>query len=254
MAKKILIVDDDKQIVSLLASRLKAQKYEIVVAYDGVQAVAKAFSEKPDLILLDMKMPGGDGLQVIENLKSSADTALIPIIVVTAFPSQEMRQKSKEMGALDLIAKPFEAQDMLSRIKEALGEESPGSAASPNGAKTILLVDDEPQIVGLLKSRLEKSGYRVIVANDGQEALDKTSQGNPDLIILDIMLPKIDGYQVCKTLRSDERYRDIPVIMLTGRTLARDIKTGMELGAVSYVQKPFEPDVLLGIIQGMIKK
>lgn len=121
-------------------------------------------------------------------------------------------------------------------------------------AKKILVVDDEPHLVKLLQARLEKNGYSVIVASDGQEALDKTYQENPDLIILDIMLPHIDGYHVCKTLRSDEKYKAIPIIMLTGRTLAQDIKMGMELGAVSYVQKPFKPNVLLGIIQGLIKK
>ena len=121
-------------------------------------------------------------------------------------------------------------------------------------AKKILVVDDEPLIVKLLQARLEKNGYSVVVAQDGQEALDKTYQENPDLIILDIMLPHIDGYYVCKVLRSDDKYKAIPIIMLTGRTLAQDIKMGMDLGAVSYVQKPFKPNVLLGIIEGLIKK
>lgn len=121
-------------------------------------------------------------------------------------------------------------------------------------AKKILVVDDEPLIVKLLQARLEKNGYNVVIAHDGQEALDKTYQENPDLIILDIMLPHIDGYYVCKALRSDEKYKAIPIVMLTGRTLAQDIKMGMDLGAVSYVQKPFKPNVLMGIIEGLIKK
>ena len=122
MAKKILIVDDDKQIVLLLASRLKANKYEIVVAYDAMQAVAKAFSEKPDLILLDIKMPGGSGISVMDNLSNSAETAITPVIVITAYPSPEIQQKVKEMGAVDFISKPFKAEDILPRIRRALGE------------------------------------------------------------------------------------------------------------------------------------
>ena len=121
-------------------------------------------------------------------------------------------------------------------------------------AKKILIVDDEPDVVTVVKIRLESAGYQTITAKDGQEALDKTYRENPDLIILDIMLPKIDGYNVCKTLRSDEEYKAIPIIMLTGRTQAQDIKMGMDLGAVSYVQKPFKSDVLLGIIQGLVRK
>ncbi len=125
MAKKILIVDDDKQIVMLLASRLKANKYEIVVAYDALQAVAQAFREKPDLILLDIKMPAGSGVSVMDHLRDSADTALIPVIVITAFPSLEIQQQVKEMGAVGFITKPFRAEDLLPRIRKVLGEASP---------------------------------------------------------------------------------------------------------------------------------
>ena len=121
-------------------------------------------------------------------------------------------------------------------------------------AGKILVVDDEPHIVKLLQVRLEKNGYSVVVAYDGQEALDMTYQEDPDLIILDIMLPKIDGYNVCKTLRSVDKFKATPIVMLTGRTLTQDIKMGMDLGAVSYVQKPYKPNVLLAIIQGLIKK
>jgi DNA-binding response OmpR family regulator len=121
-------------------------------------------------------------------------------------------------------------------------------------AKKILVVDDEPSIVSLLKARLEDSQYEVITAKDGQEALDKTSQEKPDLIILDIMLPKIDGYTVASMLKSDENTRDIPIVMLTARNLAQDIKAGMESGAVSYVQKPFNSDVLLGMIPTLINR
>jgi two-component system alkaline phosphatase synthesis response regulator PhoP len=119
-------------------------------------------------------------------------------------------------------------------------------------AKKILVVDDDPSIVKLLQSRLEDNGYDVIVASDGQATLDKIREAKPDLIILDIMLPKIDGYKVANTLRADEQYKDIPIVMLTGRRQYDDIKMGMELGAVSYIQKPFKPEVLLGIVQGLV--
>ncbi|MCX6571247.1 MAG: response regulator [Candidatus Aminicenantes bacterium] len=122
MAKKILIVDDDKRIVLLLASRLKANNYEIAVAYDALQAVAQAFSEKPDLILLDMKMPAGSGVSVMDDLRNSTNTALIPVIVITAYPSIEIQQKVKEMGAVGFISKPFKAEDLLPRIRKVLGE------------------------------------------------------------------------------------------------------------------------------------
>lgn len=124
MAKKILIVDDDKEIVLLLASRLKANNYEIIVAYNALQAVTKAFNEKPDLILLDIWMPAGSGVTVMDNLRNSADTALIPVIVITAFPSLEIERQVKDMGAIGFISKPFRAEDLLPRIRKVLGEGS----------------------------------------------------------------------------------------------------------------------------------
>jgi DNA-binding response OmpR family regulator len=124
MGKKILIADDDRQIALLLASRLKANEYEIVVGYDAIQALAKAFREKPDLILLDIKMPGGGGISMMDNLRISANTALIPVIVITAYATLEIQQKVKEMGAVDFISKPFKAEDLLPRIRKALGEVS----------------------------------------------------------------------------------------------------------------------------------
>lgn len=121
MAKKILIVDDDKQIALLLATRLKANKYEVIVAYDAVQAVTSAINEKPDLILLDIKMPAGGGISVMDNLKNSSHTAMIPVIVITAYPSLEIQLKVKEIGAVDFIAKPFKSEDVLLRIRMVLG-------------------------------------------------------------------------------------------------------------------------------------
>ncbi|MDD5005485.1 MAG: response regulator [Candidatus Omnitrophica bacterium] len=118
--------------------------------------------------------------------------------------------------------------------------------------KKILVVDDEVQLVDMMKLRLEANNYDVIAAYDGQEGLDKARKEKPDLIILDLMLPKIDGYKVCRMLKFDEKYKKIPIIMFTARAQAEDEKVGMEVGADAYVTKPFEPQVLLGKIKELI--
>lgn len=117
----------------------------------------------------------------------------------------------------------------------------------------ILVVDDEPDIVETLKFRLESKGYEVITAFDGLEALEKARKGKPDLIILDIMLPKMDGYQVCRLLKFDEKYSSIPVVMLTAKTQEADKVTGLKTGADVYVTKPFDANKLLEIIKEMLK-
>ena len=120
--------------------------------------------------------------------------------------------------------------------------------------KKILLVDDEPHILMTVGSRLKANGYEVITASDGQEGLDMTYKEKPDLIILDLMLPKLNGHEVHKKLKSDAAYKDIPIVMLTASAAMDDMKTGMQLGADGYVTKPFKPEVLLAIIQGLLGK
>jgi len=115
--------------------------------------------------------------------------------------------------------------------------------------KRILVVDDEQALVELVKMRLETNGYEVLSAFDGQEALDKARKEKPDLIILDLMLPKIDGYKVCRMLKFDEKYKKIPIILFTARAQESDKKMGQDVGADSYIVKPFEPKALLAKIK-----
>lgn len=118
--------------------------------------------------------------------------------------------------------------------------------------KRILVVDDETEQVELVKKRVEGEGYDVVAAYDGEEALNRVREKRPDLIILDIMLPGKNGHEICASLQADSQFSDIPIIMLTAQGRAEDIKKGMDGGAVSYMQKPFKMEVLLGIIKGVI--
>ncbi len=119
--------------------------------------------------------------------------------------------------------------------------------------KKILLVDDEKDLVETVTFRLESSGYEVVSAYDGQEGLDKAKSEGPDLIILDLMLPKMDGYKVCRMLKFDGKYKDIPIIMFTARAQDSDKQMGEQVGADAYITKPFDPKALLGKIEELLK-
>lgn len=117
-------------------------------------------------------------------------------------------------------------------------------------AKKILVVDDEKELTKAMTIRLTAADYEVSVAHDGEEALKKARQEKPDLIILDLMLPKIDGYKVCRLLKFDQKYREIPIIMVTARVEEEDKRLGMETGADEYMTKPFDwADLLEKIIK-----
>ncbi len=118
--------------------------------------------------------------------------------------------------------------------------------------KKILVVDDEPHIVLLVSNRLKANNYDVVTASDGEEAIAVVDRENPDLVVLDLMLPKKNGYQVCEDLKSNIRYSGLTVVMLTAKGEIDDMRGGFYRGADAYVNKPFKPEVLLGIIQGLL--
>jgi two-component system alkaline phosphatase synthesis response regulator PhoP len=120
--------------------------------------------------------------------------------------------------------------------------------------KRILVVDDEPSILETIRFHLELSDYDVVSAADGVEALKLARSEHPDLILLDLMLPRMDGYKVCKMLKMDKRYRTIPVIMLTAKAGSVDEVEGYQSGADAYIKKPFDLEELSGVVQDMIEQ
>jgi two-component system alkaline phosphatase synthesis response regulator PhoP len=118
----------------------------------------------------------------------------------------------------------------------------------------ILIVDDEPDLVETIRFALELEGYNVLVAVNGEEGLNAARQEKPDLILLDLMLPKLDGYKVCRLLKFDERYKSIPILMLTAKTQDKDRMLGKETGANEYLTKPFDMDELMTKIKSYLKK
>lgn len=121
-----------------------------------------------------------------------------------------------------------------------------------NSKKRILLVEDEKDMAYAVTLQLEAKGYEVITASDGREGLEKARVKKPDLIILDLMLPKIDGYKVCRMLKFDSKYKNIPIILFSARAQDSDKKIGREVGADAYITKPFEPNALLDKIRELL--
>ncbi|MGA2464731.1 MAG: response regulator [Thermodesulfobacteriota bacterium] len=122
------------------------------------------------------------------------------------------------------------------------------------GPKKILVVDDEVDLVETLRFPLEMEGFNVLVSYNGEDALSQARKENPDLILLDLMLPKLDGYKVCRLLKFDERYKHIPILMLTAKTQEKDKLLGKETGANEYITKPFDIDELMKKVKAYLQK
>ncbi len=117
-----------------------------------------------------------------------------------------------------------------------------------------MVVDDSPTVIEIVKSILVGEGYEVITASDGSQALNLAREKSPDLIILDIMLPKLDGYRVCRLLKFDQKYKHIPILMFTAKTEERSVETGMKTGADAYLTKPIEAEKLIEAVNNFLKK
>ena len=157
----------------------------------------------------------------------------------------DMESNDRSIDSLPVVAQADAEQDAHVECKAAPNE---GEARS-----RILIVDDTQDMVKLVKMYLEHHHYEVITAGDGQEGLDKAKTENPDLIVLDLMLPKMNGYKVCGLLKNDRRYANIPIMLFSAKAQDKDVQLGEQVGADAYLTKPFEPETLLSKIEELIK-
>lgn len=255
--KKILIVDDDRALIHGLNIRLEASGYNVVSAFDTPSAIFKALKEKPDLIVLDIGLPGGNGFIFMERLKSLIPVAGIPIIILTAWDPQTNRERALKAGAVAFLQKPADNDELLATIRKALEESiKPVPEKQPSTiketekiSKKILIVDDDKDLLLGLNIRLKASGYNVILAADAPSAISKAQREKPDLIIMDIGLPGGDGFTVMERLKSPQINVTSPIIILTARDARTNRERALKTGAVAFLQKPTENGELLTIIR-----
>ncbi|MFH0782764.1 MAG: response regulator [Pseudomonadota bacterium] len=297
---RILVVDDEPANIWPLIKYLEGE-YEILCVTDGDQALEIALSsKKPDLILLDVIMPGMDGYEVCSRLKADETARNIPVIFLTAQKEEIDETKGLTLGAQDYITKPFSMPVVCARIKSILNlkkeldrrllmktqleqlnvqleyqvkhkvdelksaqealrlyeqkyhhlfQERPEGSAR----KRIMVVDDNPENVHILINNLQTQ-YEIICADSGESALERTLSDNPpDLILLDIMMPGMDGFEVCSRLKANADTWDIPVIFVSALGLEVDETKGLNLGAVDFITKPFSIPIVDARIKAALR-
>ena len=248
---RILIVDDVHENLHALMNILR-DEYAIVAATNGEKALELARRDPaPDLILLDIKMPGMDGYSVLSALKIDPATANIPVIFVTALSEAADEARGLVLGVADYITKPVNPDLLRARVRTQLElsryRRNPVTFdivahSQPDRDRTLLVVDDVPANVHELLEAL-KAHYRIQVASSGERALEVVGGMNPpDLILLDVMMPGMDGYEVCRRIKSTPHGNRIPVIFVTVVDAIHEIVKGFELGASDYITKPFDID------------
>jgi GAF domain-containing protein/CheY-like chemotaxis protein/HAMP domain-containing protein/two-component sensor histidine kinase len=205
--KIVLCVDDDEGVITLFHRYLDKQGYRVVGLTDPMRVLEEVKRLQPYAITLDVMMPGKDGWQVIQELKADPQTRDIPVIMCTIV-SEEGRGIT--LGAADYLVKPILEQDLVTALERLNREE---------GAHRVLIVDDQPKDRNLLRRIIESQGYEVSEAGSGQEAIMLVRQQRPSIIILDLLMPEVDGFAVLEAVKTDQVTRSIPIIVVTAKEL-----------------------------------
>ncbi|HEX3106337.1 MAG TPA: response regulator [Terriglobales bacterium] len=207
----ILVIDDEVPARELLASYLDAD-YQIVMAESGAEALQKAHQLRPDAITLDVLMPGGDGFETLVALRRAPETAKIPIIIVSIV---DQKQVGFALGAADYLIKPIRKPELLQSMRKHVLPHADDDSA-------ILLVDDDPKALELLSETLRSAGYETQSVTSGARALEVLSAKFVGAVLLDLLMPNMDGFEVIHHIRQAPKLKELPILVMTGKSLTPD--------------------------------
>ena len=243
--QKILVVEDDRDLALLLRRQLESEGFQVLLAGTGEDALWLARETQPHLITLDIMLPDLDGFVVLEQLKANPLTSGIPVVIVSVLAESE---KGFALGAVDYVVKPFVEQELLDAVHGAL------SYLETSQPYRLVVADDDQEMLAQMEQALVLHGYEVWTATDGQEALDAVQEIHPDLVLLDVGMPTMDGYEVVRCIRRDDQTRDIPIIVVTDRPADREREKVQVLGVdiAECITKPISIEVLIREIKRVI--
>jgi CheY-like chemotaxis protein len=207
----VLVIEDDPGAVRLLRTYLETEGYDVVVAADGEAGIAAAREVTPAAIVLDVLLPGIDGWEVLRRLKADVQLRDVPVVVATVV---DERNVAMSLGAVDYFLKPVRPEALLAR----LGQYTFTTKVKHRTVK-VLAIDDDPAARELVAEALRPAGFDVSVAASGREGLAMAADDPPELVICDLVMPDVDGYEVVDQLRANPATRDATILILTGQDL-----------------------------------
>jgi PAS domain S-box-containing protein len=275
--KLVLVIEDDQDARYIMQQYLRDHNYQVVFPQNGEDVIALAERVQPFAITLDLLMPDRSGWEVLELLRTESRTKGIPIIITSILAEQE---RAYEMGATEYLVKPFEPQKLLvllatlearSKKKKAVLDlpswlsfqkrafkrlfSLPRHGGERIGYKsTILLVDDDKDTQYAVRYILEEAGHKVYFANEGHEAIQCAEAFKPNLILMDIMMPKMDGYEATRRLKANDELKNIPIIAMTAKAMKGDREKIILAGCDDYISKPFMTKDILNLVEKWLEE
>jgi DNA-binding response OmpR family regulator len=252
MNKKILIIEDDVFLGEVLLKKFQNAGYESALSARGAEGLSLAREMKPDIILLDILLPEMNGYEILEAKLADSSIAGIPVIVISNSGQPVEISRLFELGVKDyLIKAQFDPEEILAKVRTELGEDpffggKPSSVSSREKTnspekilpgKKILLVEDEVFLSEIIFRKLSSFGASVFRADDGEDALQVLLRETPDIILLDIVMPGMDGFELLEKLKASEKTAAIPVILFSNLEQQSDVERGKKLGAAGFIVK-----------------
>ncbi|MCY1013881.1 response regulator [Nannocystis pusilla] len=241
-ASTVLVVDDEAVVQELMARFLAREGYRVIGARSGAEALRLAREVSPDVITLDVIMPGMDGWAVLTALKRDPELAEVPVVVMTIVSDRDV---GFSLGASDYLLKPIDRDRLLATLARYRKPSLPAS---------VLVVDDEPDIRELLRRLAERAQWSVREAANGREAIGALRSAVPDVVLLDLMMPEVDGFEVIQTMRAEPGWRDIPVIVITACELTASESEFLHAGVHRVLRKgSYSQAALLNEVRALLE-
>lgn len=251
--QRVLLIDDDVTMVLLLEAVLESVGATMHAAGTGAEAQLALQHETYSLIILDLQLPDTDGRALLLRIKDNPRTARIPVAILSASGTSAVKSECYALGADAFFEKPIDPGEFAQGVAAILRRaNAPAEDARPKASVRVVLVEDDDLVASLVKHRLSRAGFEVIHFTDGIAGAEQAGAHEPGLIILDVKVPGIDGFEVLRRLRLDEQTRNTPIVMLTSLGNERDIVRAFDLGASDYVTKPFSPAELFARVQRLL--
>jgi CheY-like chemotaxis protein len=242
--KRVLVIDDDPDAVYLLQENLNQQEFEIIGARSGPEGLRLACEIQPRAILLDIVMPGADGWQVLHDLKADPVTSCIPVVFLTIVDKKAL---GLQLGAAAYLVKPLDPVEVRDTLNRVIGS----TVRSP---KRLLVVDDDPNVADMLRQWLPESDFSLDSAPDGEAGLQAVQASRPDILLLDLIMPGLDGFGVIERLRADPQTHDLPIIVISAKDLTANESARLkETVTVVMKKQGFEGDKLVAEINDLLK-
>jgi CheY-like chemotaxis protein/anti-sigma regulatory factor (Ser/Thr protein kinase) len=241
LGNTVLVIDDDADVRDLMKRSLTGEGFHVELAPDGYTGLERARKLKPTVITLDVMMPGMDGWAVLNQLKADVELSHIPVVMVTIVNEQNL---GFSLGAVEYVTKPIDWQ----RLHKLLHRYGDGHLDQP-----VLIVEDNLQTRELLRRNLADKGWKTVEAENGRIALEKLKTISPALILLDLMMPEMDGFEFLDVLREDKRWHALPVIVITAREINEEDRMRLTRQVSQILQKGhYAPDDLIKQIRALI--